>query len=166
MNEIITKIGKQKIEIKIISQNEIVLNSIKYQITFRKLKNDLFQLNIDGKQYQLYTKEMDLGLFQSYISGEDILVKLQTKLEAEANKLMNKNGNSNSKKKITAPMNGLIVKVNKTVGDVVKIGESLLVLEAMKMENEIQSLSDGVIKINNCKVDETVDKGEVLFIIE
>lgn len=166
MNDILAKIGKHEIEIKIISKNEISLNGIKYQINLSKLKNDLFQLNFDGKQYQLYTKEMNRGLFQSFISGEDYSLELQTKLEAEANKLMNKNGNKNSKKKITAPMNGLIVKVIKNVGDMVKFGESLLVLEAMKMENEIKSLSEGIIKTNNCKIGESVDKGEVLFIIE
>ncbi|HHE65002.1 MAG TPA: acetyl-CoA carboxylase biotin carboxyl carrier protein subunit, partial [Bacteroidetes bacterium] len=48
----------------------------------------------------------------------------------------------------------------------VELGESLLVLEAMKMENEIKSLSKGVIKTNNCKIGESVDKGELLFIIE
>lgn len=166
MNEIIAEIGKHKYEIKIISQNEVILDGIKYQINLSKLKNDLFQLNIDGKQYQLYTTEIDYGLFQSFISGEDFTIKLQTKLEAEANKLLKKNGNNNSNKKITAPMNGLIVKVNKQVGDKVELGESLLVLEAMKMENEIKSLSEGIIKINNCKVGESVDKGELLFIIE
>lgn len=166
MNEIIAEIGKHKYEINIISKNEVILNGIKYQINLSKLKNDLYQLNIDGKQYQLYTTEIDAGLFQSAVSGEDFTIKLQTKLEAEANKLLKKNGNSNSKKKITAPMNGLVVKVNKQVGDMVKLGESLLVLEAMKMENEIKSLSEGIIKTNNCKVGESVDKGELLFIIE
>ncbi len=63
-------------------------------------------------------------------------------------------------------MNGLVVKVNKQVGDMVQLGESLLVLEAMKMENEIKSPSEGIIKTNNCKVGESVDKGELLFIIE
>lgn len=166
MNEIIAKIGKHKSEIKIVSKSEIIIKDIRYQINLSKVKNDLFQLNINGKQYQVYTKEMKHGLFQSFVSGEDISVELQTKLEAEANKLLKKNENSNSKKKITAPMNGLIVKVNKDVGDNVTLGESLLVLEAMKMENEIKSLSEGIIKINNCKVGESVDKGEVLFIIE
>ncbi len=166
MNEIIAEIGKQKYKIKIVSQNEVILNGIKYQINLSKLKNDLFQLSIDGKQHQLYTTEIDAGIFQSFISGEDFTIKLQTKLEAEANKLLKKNGNNNSNKKITAPMNGLIVKVNKQVGDMVELGESLLVLEAMKMENEIKSLSKGVIKTNNCKIGESVDKGELLFIIE
>lgn len=166
MNEIIAEIGEHKYEINIISKNEVILSGIKYQINLSKLKNDLFQLSIDGKQHQLYTTEIDTGLFQSHISGEDFTIQLQTKLEAEANKLLKKNDNSNSKMKITAPMNGLIVKVNKQVGDMVELGESLLILEAMKMENEIKSLSKGVIKTNNCKVGESVDKGELLFIIE
>ncbi len=166
MNEIIAEIGKRKCEVKVISKSEVRLNGAEYQINLTKLKNDLYQLSIDGKQQQIYVTEIDAGLFQSTISGDEFEIKLQTKLESEANKLLKKNNNSNSKKKIIAPMNGLIVKVNKKIGDVVEIGESLLVLEAMKMENEIKSLSSGIIKSNNCNVGESVDKGKVLFIIE
>lgn len=166
MNEILAKIGKHNIDIKFITNSEIILNDIKYHVNLSELNNDLFQLSIEGKEYQLYAKEIENGIFQSYILGDDYLVELQTKIEAEANNLLKINGNSNSTKKITAPMNGLIVKVIKDVGDMVRIGESLLVLEAMKMENEIKSISEGTIKTNNCKVGNSVDKGEILFIIE
>ncbi|VAX18754.1 hypothetical protein MNBD_IGNAVI01-2229 [hydrothermal vent metagenome] len=166
MNEIYAKVGNKKLEIQIISKNEILLNWKKYNITLNKLNNDLYQLSFENKQYQLYVKEIQSGHFQTVIEGEDHVIHMQTKLEAEANKLLKKNSNSNSNNKVTAPMNGLVVKVNKNVGEKVEIGESLIVLEAMKMENEIKSLSDGIVKTVNCLVGNSVDKGELLFIIE
>lgn len=166
MSEIYAEIGNQKLEIQIISKNEIVLNGKKYNITLNKLNKGLYQLSFENKQYQLYLMEIQPGHFQTVIEGEEHSIHLQTKLEAEANKLLKKNSNSNSNKKVTAPMNGLVVKVNKNIGEKVEIGESLIVLEAMKMENEIKSLSEGIVKTVNCIVGNSVDKGELLFIIE
>lgn len=46
---------------------------------------------------------------------------------------------------ISAPMPGVVVKIEKNVGDTVKRGETLVLLEAMKMENEIAAIKDGVV---------------------
>ena len=52
---------------------------------------------------------------------------------------------SNSKISVSAPMPGVVLKVNVTKGQAVKKGETLLILEAMKMENEISAPEDGVV---------------------
>lgn len=67
---------------------------------------------------------------------------------------------------VTAPIPGTVIKTEKAVGDTVKNGELVLVLEAMKMENEILATSDGIIKTMNCEIGSTVAGGEVLFEIE
>jgi len=166
MNELYAEIKNKRIEIKIISENEILLDGKKYNISLKKLEKELYQLSFENKQRQLYVKETEMGQFHTVIEGEEHFVRLQTKLEAEANKLLKKSNNSNSNKKVIAPMNGLVVKVNKSIGDKVEIGESLIVLEAMKMENEIKSLAEGTIKAVNCAIGNSVDKGKLLFIIE
>jgi biotin carboxyl carrier protein len=72
---------------------------------------------------------------------------------------------SNGGKPVKAPMPGTIVDVKVTEGDEVKENDVLVILEAMKMENEITSpVSGTVIKILVHKAD-TVDSGEVLMII-
>ncbi len=67
---------------------------------------------------------------------------------------------------VTAPIPGTVIKTEKAVGDTVKNGELVLVLEAMKMENEILATSDGIIKTMNCEIGSTVAGGEILFEIE
>ena len=63
---------------------------------------------------------------------------------------------------ITAPMPGTILKVNVTAGQAVKKGDVLMVLEAMKMENEIMAPADGTVSSVNITTGATVESGTVL----
>jgi len=67
---------------------------------------------------------------------------------------------------ITAPMPGIIVEYKVSAGDKVKSGQILLVLEAMKMENEIKSPSKGVVKEVPFADGDAVEKGQVLMVLE
>jgi|GEM_PF-19561 len=64
--------------------------------------------------------------------------------------------------KVDAPMPGKILAVKKKVGDAVKSGEAILVLEAMKMENEIVAPQDGTVASINVSVGDAVESGSTL----
>ena len=64
---------------------------------------------------------------------------------------------------VVAPMPGTILKVLKATGDSVKAGEVVLILEAMKMENEITAPVDGTIGSLNLTEGSTVAGGDLLF---
>ena len=64
--------------------------------------------------------------------------------------------------KVAAPMPGKILKVNVTAGQAVKKGDVLVVLEAMKMENEIQAPQDGTVASVDTSAGATVESGDVL----
>ena len=66
-------------------------------------------------------------------------------------------------KTITAPIPGVVLGVNVNVGDTVKKGQVLLILEAMKMENEIVAPSDGNISSVNVTKGASVNAGDVLI---
>ena len=66
---------------------------------------------------------------------------------------------------VTAPMPGTILKVNVKVGDAVKAGTVLCVLEAMKMENEIMAPKDGTVTQVLVNKGSTVDTGAPLVVI-
>jgi biotin carboxyl carrier protein len=67
---------------------------------------------------------------------------------------------------IIAIMPGVIVKVLKKVGDRVEVGEVVLILEAMKMQNELRASKAGAIKQINVREGESVGMRQVLAIIE
>lgn len=65
-------------------------------------------------------------------------------------------------KPVAAPMPGTIVSVNVTQGQAVKSGDVLVILEAMKMENEIKAPADGTVASVNVNKGESVDSGQTL----
>ena len=67
---------------------------------------------------------------------------------------------------VKAPMPGNILKVNVSVGQNVKAGQVLVVLEAMKMENEIMSPCDGVVASVNTSKGSAVESGALLCVIQ
>lgn len=67
---------------------------------------------------------------------------------------------------LLAPMPGMIISYEKGIGDTVKKGETVVILEAMKMENALPSPAGGIIKSINFSAGDSVAKGDVLCIIE
>jgi pyruvate carboxylase subunit B len=63
---------------------------------------------------------------------------------------------------VNAPMPGLIVRVNVKVGDVVQAGQGVVVMEAMKMENELRASAAGTVKAINVDQGKAVEKGTTL----
>ena len=67
---------------------------------------------------------------------------------------------------VTVPMQGTIVKVLVSVGDVVEVGQSICLLEAMKMENAVAAEKDGVVKEVRVSAGDSVGAGDVVAVIE
>ena len=69
-------------------------------------------------------------------------------------------------KDIKAPMPGLVIDIKVKVGDVLAAGDTILVLEAMKMENMLKSPGEGTVKSIKVNKGEAVEKGQVLIEVE
>jgi glutaconyl-CoA decarboxylase len=68
--------------------------------------------------------------------------------------------------KVKSQMPGKILRIHVKAGDAVKKGQSLLVMEAMKMENEIKSLQDGVIKEVKVTEGQAIETGAELILFQ
>ncbi|MGI6523416.1 MAG: biotin/lipoyl-containing protein [Christensenellales bacterium] len=110
-----------------------------------------FRVTVNGISYEVDVEEVGVAQPQRIIKQEQAPPKPQTK---------NINGVM-----VTSPMPGNVWKLSKKDGDTVKKGEVILILEAMKMENDIIATEDGKISYN---VDEgaQVSAGDILAIIE
>ena len=105
-------------------------------------------------------------LFVIKINGNISTIRIVKAVEKTIEKLgINKKSQQNINI-LKAPMPGLILKLMVKVGDQIKKGEALIILEAMKMENILSSPVDGTIKGIKVKPQQTVEKNNVLINFE
>ena len=107
-----------------------------------------FKIVVNGKAYEVEIEEIDAAPGTS-----------TAKEASQAPKI------SSGGERITAPLPGTVLKLHAATGNRVKAGDVLLILEAMKMENEIQSPFDGVVSEVSVKEGTSVDTGELLVVI-
>jgi len=67
---------------------------------------------------------------------------------------------------VNAPMPGLVVRINVAVGDKVQAGQGVVVMEAMKMENELRASARGIVKAIHAEIGKAVEKGTTLVELE
>ena len=70
------------------------------------------------------------------------------------------------RQEITAPMSGRVIQVLVQPGQTVQAGESLVIIEAMKMETEIRAIAPGQVRNIQAAVDTAVEAGQLLLVIE
>jgi|CXWL01.1.fsa_nt_gi pyruvate carboxylase subunit B len=122
----------------------------------------LRSLLIDGRQFELASRRERDGRFR--VSGPTVseLVEVEDPLTFLARQSSAGKGRQRSQQ-VTAYMPGKVVSVLAAEGDQVVAGQGLVVLEAMKMQNEIQASSDGVLVKVHVRPGQAVEGGDPLF---
>ncbi|TNE63314.1 MAG: biotin/lipoyl-binding protein [Alphaproteobacteria bacterium] len=98
--------------------------------------------------------------------GVSMDVKVQTERAAALHKLMPEKVAADTSKFLLCPMPGLVVSVNVEVGDEVKAGQALAVVEAMKMENILRAEKDATVKAVNAKAGDSLAVDAVILEFE
>lgn len=149
-------------------EQDVWLDGVKQQVTFTKVGSRSYKLNIGQEEhladlvsYDPQTKEMVLRMKAK---------KFQVKMKEPVDLFLEKTGIKlpapKKQNKLIAPMPGLVLKVLVKPGDVIKKGEPLLILEAMKMENVFKAADDVTIKEINVTEKQAVEKGNELIHFE
>lgn len=130
-----------------------------------KVSDTYFHIIHQKKSYraEVVKAELSTKTFLLKINGRHYSVAVKDKFEMLLEKMGMNAGVTNKVNSIKAPMPGLIIDLKVKVGDEVKAGEPLLVLEAMKMENIIKSPGDGKVKSVKIEKGNSVEKGQVLI---
>ena len=100
------------------------------------------------------------------INGEKYQVEITTKYDQLLKQLGFDKMSAAKVNHVKAPMPGMVLRILVSPGDAIKKGDSLLVLEAMKMENVIKATGDAVVKKIVAEEKSAVDKGQILIEFE
>lgn len=159
----VTIINNEQYEIEIDNDGGILLNGEPREVDF---------LNLGGSLYSVITQNQSLEVV---IDDEDNKIEVmmngrlyETQVLDERALLMaqRRGGLGGGSGEVHSPMPGLIVKVTKEIGQAVAAGQTVVILESMKMQNELKAPSDGTIKAIHVEAGQTVDKNTLLVEIE
>lgn len=125
-----------------------------YNVKIISHEEDIIELEVNGTSYSVKMKE---GMVTKPKTPTMVLAKTRKPIEPF------KVNPGSAKTKIVAPIPGIILSIDVKVGDTIKVGDRLLVLEAMKMENNITSEQSGVVSAVNVKVGQQVLQSELMI---
>ncbi len=129
-----------------------------------------YSLIINGKSYEVFARRLDRpdeGESQTYeifFAGQ----RFEVQVEDERTRSLTSaaaSAHGSGEARIRAPMPGLVVGIPLEVGSSVTRGQTVIILEAMKMENDLSTPINGAIKEIRVSKGQTVNQGDVLVVV-
>jgi biotin carboxyl carrier protein len=127
-----------------------------------------FHILSEGRAFQAEVLEAahTAHTYTIAVNGKKYVVKISDFYERLVDQLGFKIGSTSKINAVKAPMPGLVLSVLVEPGQAVQKGDSLLILEAMKMENVLKAAGEGVVKVIKARKGEAVEKGALLIEME
>jgi len=133
-----------------------------------KNEDGSYNLIYENKSYHLSVVGSDFNnkTYTISVNGKEIDINIKDSLDQMLDKMGFFNNKKHGSGEIKSPMPGMVLHIDVEEGQEIEKGDTLLVLEAMKMENLIKSHASGTIKSIKVKQGEAVSKNQVLLVME
>jgi biotin carboxyl carrier protein len=154
------------IELKELGENayEVTIDGATVHVDAARSGKTIYSIIEDGKQFEVIIDETGAHGFDVLVGGQ--LLHLQAFDERSRLLANTAKASASGPQRVEAEMPGKVVKIAVAAGSEVQEGQGIVILEAMKMENEIKSPIDGVIKEMGVTEGQTVESGALLFVVE
>ena len=149
-------------------KNDVSVNSQPFSWDLVEIKDGNFHVIYNHKSYNAEVLEADYQTksFLIKINNTKYSVAVKDRFDILLDQLGMSNASSAKVNDLKAPMPGLIVDIKVQVGDTVKKGDTILILEAMKMENVLKATGEGIIKAIKIAPKQNVEKNQVMIEFE
>jgi pyruvate carboxylase subunit B len=124
------------------------------------------RLEIGGRSHALHATTPAAGEWHIHLDGERFVVKVEDERTRAIRAMTGSGAAGSATKPVRAPMPGLVVRIAVVPGDVVAAGQGVLIMEAMKMENELKADAAGTVRSVLVTPGQAVEKGTVLIEFE
>jgi pyruvate carboxylase subunit B len=146
-----------------ITENRVVVDDTEYRASLLRFENSpCYLLDLEGERIPLVMESTGPGKWIVSIRGDRYEVEVVDERLARARRTAAGARAHHAPLVLTAPMPGLVVRVPVVPGQDVEAGTSLVVLEAMKMENELKAAARAVVERIEVRPGQPVEKGDVL----
>lgn len=155
-----TIVNNTQFEVEILKDGTVTVNGKPYEVDFLSLQESLYSMILNSKSYEMAIEE-ERGAYELSLNGrlyEATVLDQRSLLMAQR-----KGGLTIGSGEVNSPMPGLIVEVLVNVGDKVTQGDTVVILESMKMQNELKAPRDGTVQTVNAEAGQSVEKGNLLI---
>lgn len=161
----VTTVNNKKFEIEILADGSITVDGKKREVDFRALGPAMYSILAENVSHELTIEQREDEievLMRGRLYSNRVLDERALLMAQRSGGLLGDTGEIN----IKSPMPGLIVAVRVEIGQAVKAGDTVVILESMKMQNELKAVRDGTVGSVNVQPGQTVEQNKVLVTIQ
>ena len=165
MKYITTLDGKEYL-IEVIDEHHVSVNGRAQEVDFESVSGQpVYSLILDGKSYESYVYETEEG-WQVLTRGRQYNLTIEDEREKRLRAAAGGGVAESGEFHLKAPMPGLVVAIPVNEGDKVEKGQVILILESMKMQNELKSPKAGTVGRIRVKQGEKVEQRQALLSVQ
>lgn len=162
----ITTVDGKEFEIEVIDEKHIRIGERVVAVDFESVSGQpVFSLILDGKSYESFISESDEG-WQVLMRGKQYQITVEDEREKRLRAAAGGGAAEGGEFNLKAPMPGLVVAIPVMEGQEIKKGQVLIILESMKMQNELKSPKDGIVERIRVKAGESVEQKQALLSVK
>jgi biotin carboxyl carrier protein len=158
--------GGKKYVIRYPFSEELKINGHKQDIKIFEDEEGFTFIEYKNKKYLAEITDINQNKYTVLLNGLSYTFTIESPISYRRRKYLEKNKQTNKLETVTAPMPGKVVELLVELNAYVKEGEAILILEAMKMQNEIIAVVAGKVRSIHVKAGDAVAKEDVLIEIE
>jgi biotin carboxyl carrier protein len=164
-NTVIETLDEQREEfvIEILDEERLLVNGKLYQVDFESIcEQPVYSLLIDGKSHEAYVYPAEQA-WQVLLPGSSFTALVEDERQKTLRLAAGSQAVEGAEFHLKSPMPGLVVSVNVEDGQTVEKGDLLVILESMKMQNELKSPRLGVVTRLRVKAGDRVEQQETML---
>ena len=157
----------QTFEVELASDHVSIDGTVLSAELAQQAESAIHHLLVDGRSYPLVASRGNgRGIWELVVDGHRLEADVVDERGRAIRQIAAATAAPAGPKPVRAPMPGLIVRVDVEAGQVVKPGQGVVIMEAMKMENELKADAEGVVSKILAQAGQAVEKGAVLVEFE
>lgn len=159
----ITTVEGKEFTVEVLDEKHISVNGKVYEVDFESVSGQpVYSLIVDGRSHESYVARGDDN-WQVLLRGRLYPITVEDEREKRLRAAAGGGVTEGGEFVLKAPMPGLVVAVPVSEGQEVKKGQVILILESMKMQNELKAPRDGTVQRVKVKAGESVEQKQTLL---
>ena len=159
----VTTIGEREYIIEIVDERRIILDGTPFEVDFDTVSGQpVYSLLLDGQSYESFVYSGEEG-WQVLLHGTLYMASVEDEREKRLRAAAGGNIAERGEFHMRAPMPGLVIAILVNEGQSVEKGDVLVILESMKMQNELKSPRPGMIARMRVKAGDSVEQKQTLL---